>query len=79
MEKEIKNNLIDEIKNEIFDFYNLNIDDDVIEGWVEIYYENEDNEYCSTLFTDDNIPVFDTTEREDFLYYLDEIGVIELK
>jgi hypothetical protein len=36
-------------------------------------------EDCYKPFDDEGIPLFDTSEREDFMYYLEDLGIIELK
>jgi hypothetical protein len=35
-------------------------------------------EDCYKPFDDEGIPLFDTSEREDFMYYLEDLGIIEL-
>ena len=76
MTQELINRLIEEIKNEVFDFYNVNVDDQTVKDFTDWYYLDEDNkEY---LFDDEGNYYFETTEREDFMIYLDEIGVITL-
>jgi hypothetical protein len=73
MKKELINDLIETIKTEVFDFYDVKVEDDVIKEFIEWYYNDEetDEDYYKP-FTDDGNPVFDTTEREDFMIYLEE-------
>jgi 6-pyruvoyl-tetrahydropterin synthase len=78
MTKEIINDLVNEIKNEVFDFYNVKVEDETIKDFIDFYYMNEDNEDFKP-FDEYGIPVFDTTEREDFMYYLEDLGIVELK
>jgi 6-pyruvoyl-tetrahydropterin synthase len=78
MTKEMINDLVSEIKNEVFDFYNVKVEDETIKDFIDFYYMNEDNEDFKP-FDEDGIPVFDTTEREDFMYYLEDLGIVELK
>lgn len=78
MTKEMINDLVIEIKNEVFDFYNVKVEDETIKDFIDFYYMNEDNEGFKP-FDEDGIPVFDTTEREDFMYYLEDLGIVELK
>jgi 6-pyruvoyl-tetrahydropterin synthase len=78
MTKEMINDLVNEIKNEVFDFYNVKVEDETIKDFIDFYYMNEDNEDFKP-FDEDGIPVFDTTEREDFMYYLEDLGIVELK
>ena len=63
MTKKIKNQLIEEIRNEVKDFYNLSIEDKIIEDFIGWYFKG-------------NNPVFDTTEREDFILHLEDLGLI---
>ena len=78
MTKEMINDLVNEIKNEVFDFYKVKVEDETIKDFIDFYYMNEDNEDFKP-FDEDGIPVFDTTEREDFMYYLEDLGIVELK
>jgi len=76
MTQELINRLTEEIKEEVFHFYDLNVNDETVKDFISWYYLNEDNkEY---LFDDEGNYYFETTEREDFMIYLDEIGVITL-
>ena len=61
------NDLINEIKTEMLDFYNINVSEEVIKNFVSYYFKYKRN------------IVFDTTEREDLLYYLEELGLVKLK
>jgi len=76
MTTELIRNLVMEIKNEVKDFYNLDIEDEIIEDFIGWYYLNDDDDDCFKPFDDEGIPVFDTTEREDFILYLEGIGKI---
>jgi hypothetical protein len=78
MTKEMINDLVIEIKNEVFDFYKVKVEDETIKDFIDFYYMNEDNEDFKP-FDEDGIPVFDTTEREDFMYYLEDVGIVKLK
>jgi 6-pyruvoyl-tetrahydropterin synthase len=78
MTKEMINDLVNEIKNEVFDFYKVKVEDETIKDFIDFYYMNEDNEDFKP-FDEDGIPVFDTTEREDFMYYLEDVGIVKLK
>jgi len=70
MTQELFNRLIEEIKNKVSDFYNVNVDDETVKDFINNYYLNEDNkEY---LFDDEGNYYFETTEREDFMIYLDK-------
>ena len=74
MKKELVDNLIEEIKKEVFDFYGVKVKNNVIKEFIDYYYddeEEEDEDYYRP-FTDEGIPVFDTSEREDFMIYLEE-------
>ena len=73
MKKELFDNLVEEIKTEVFDFYSVRVNDDVVKEFIEYYYDDEETEddYYKP-FTDEGIPVFDTAEREDFMIYLEE-------
>jgi hypothetical protein len=61
------NDLINEIKTEMLDFYNINVNEEVIKNFVLYYFKYKRN------------IVFDTTEREDLLYYLEELELVKLK
>ena len=78
MKKEILNDLVNSIKDEIYDFYDVKVNDEVVIDFIEWYYLNEDNEEFKP-FDDEGIPVFDTSEREDFMYYLEDLGIVKLK
>ena len=76
MTQELINRLTEEIKQEVSFFYNVNVNDQTVKDFINNYYLNEDNkEY---LFDDEGNYYFETTEREDFMIYLDEVGVITL-
>jgi hypothetical protein len=70
METKMLNDLVIEIQNEVLDFYNVEVKD-----FISFYYENLEDE-CYKPFTDDGVPLFDTTEREDFMYHLEDLGLI---
>ena len=72
MTKKMIDDLVNEIKNEVFDFYNIKVSNEVVEDFISWYYMNEDNEDFKP-FDEDGIPVFDTSEREDFMYYLEDL------
>jgi len=78
MTKEMIDDLVNEIKNEVFDFYDVEVSDEVVKNFISWYYMNEDNENFKP-FTDEGIPVFDTSEREDFMYYLEDLGIVDLE
>jgi 6-pyruvoyl-tetrahydropterin synthase len=78
MTKEMINDLVNTIKDEIYDFYDVTVNDEVVVDFIEWYYLNEDNEEFKP-FDDEGIPVFDTSEREDFMYYLEDLGIVKLK
>jgi len=63
------NKLINEIQMEMRDFYNLEVSKEVIEDFIKWYFKGKWRK---------NI-VFDTVEREDLLYYLEELGLVKLK
>jgi hypothetical protein len=63
------NKLINEIQVEMRDFYNLEVSKEVIEDFIKWYFRGKWRK---------NI-VFDTGEREDLLYYLEELGLVKLK
>ena len=75
MTKKMIDDLVNEIKNEVFDFYNIKVSNEVVEDFISWYYMNEDNEDFKP-FDEDGIPVFDTSEREDFMYYLEDLGIV---
>ena len=72
------NDLVNTIKDGIFDFYDVKVNDEIVVDFIEWYYLNEDNEEFKP-FDDEGIPVFDTSEREDFMYYLEDLGIVKLK
>lgn len=76
MTQELINSLTEEIKQEVSFFYNVDVNDEIIKDFINNYYLNEDNKEC--LFDDEGNYYFETTEREDFMYYLDDINVITL-
>ena len=61
--------LINEIQVEMKDFYNLEVSKEVIGDFTNWYFKGKWRK---------NI-VFDTMEREDLLYYLEELGLVKLK
>jgi len=63
------NKLINEIQVEMRDFYNLEVSKEIIEDFIKWYFKGKWRK---------NI-VFDTVEREDLLYYLEELGLVKLK
>jgi hypothetical protein len=75
METKMLNDLVIEIQNEVLDFYNVEVNDEVVKDFISFYYENLEDE-CYKPFTDDGVPLFDTTEREDFMYHLEDLGLI---
>ena len=76
MTNELINSLTEEIKRSVNLFYNVDVNDQTVKDFINNYYLNEDNkEY---LFDDEGNYYFETTEREDFMYYLDDINVITL-
>jgi hypothetical protein len=76
MTTELINRLTEEIKESVSFFYNVNVNDQTVKDFINNYYLNEDNREC--LFDDEGNYYYETTEREDFMIYLDEIGVITL-
>jgi hypothetical protein len=54
---------------EMRDFYNIEVSKEVIEDFTKWYFRGKWRK---------NI-VFDTGEREDLLYYLEELGLVKLK
>jgi len=66
--------VVQEIQDEMFRFYNLNVGPNVIKQFLKMYNFDrieEDPDY-------DGYFCFDTTEREDLMYYLEELGLIKL-
>ena len=78
MKFKMMNDFVNEIKNEVFDFYGVEVEDEIVEDFVNWYYMNEDNEDFKP-FDENGIPIFDTSEREDFMYYLKDLGIVDLK
>jgi hypothetical protein len=77
MTNEVLNDFIEEIKNEVFDFYNVEVNDEIVKDFIKDYYLSFDDDYDGYRpFTDDGVPLFDTAEREDFMYYLEDLGII---
>lgn len=74
MKQEVLNDLVLRINNEVFDFYGVEVSLEIIEDFIGWYYLNEDNEEFNP-FDEDGIPVFDTSEREDFMLYLTDLGL----
>lgn len=74
MKQEVLNDLVLRINNEVFDFYGVEVSLEIIEDFIGWYYLNEDNEEFNP-FDEDGIPVFDTSEREDFMLYLKDLGL----
>ena len=74
MKQEVLNDLVLRINNEVFDFYGVDVSLEIIEDFIGWYYLNEDNEEFNP-FDEDGIPVFDTSEREDFMLYLKDLGL----
>ena len=70
----IEEDVIQEIQDEMFRFYNLNVGPNVIKQFLKMYHFDrieEDPDYDGDF-------CFDTTEREDLMYYLEELGLIKL-
>jgi len=76
MTTELINRLTEEIKQSVSFFYNVNVNDQTVKDFIDTYYLNEDNKEC--LFDDEGNYYYETTEREDFMIYLNEVGVITL-
>ena len=80
MTKEMINDLVNEIKNEVFDFYSVKVNDEVVKDFINEYYLSfDDDDECYKPFLEDGTPLFDTSEREDFMYYLEDLGIVKLK
>lgn len=62
-----KKQLVEDLKSEVLFFYDLKVDDEVTEEFVSWYFKNKRN------------PVIDTGEREDFMLFLEGIGIVKLK
>jgi hypothetical protein len=73
MTQELISNLVEKIKDEVLDFYEVEVEDQVVEDFVGWYYMDRGNEGFEP-FDEDGNPIFDTTEREDFMLYLEELG-----
>jgi hypothetical protein len=59
---------IQDIKDEMKDFYSLDVSDDDVNDWLEVYHYDrieDDPDYDGDF-------VFDTGEREDFYIYLQD-------
>jgi len=70
----IKEDVIQEIQDEMLRFYNLNVGPNVIKQFLKMYHFDrieEDPDYDGDFY-------FDTTEREDLMYYLEELGLIKI-
>jgi hypothetical protein len=70
----INEELILDIQTEMKELYNLLLTEDTIKDFIKVYHYDrieDDPDY-------DGYFVFDTTEREDLLYYLEELGLIKL-
>ena len=78
MTKEMIDDLVNEIKNEVFDFYDVEVEDKIVKDFIDLYYLNLEED-CYKPFTDEGLPLFDTSEREDFMYYLEDLGIIDLE
>ena len=63
----MKSELIKEIKDEVKVFYDVDVTGGVVSDFISWYFKRQKN------------PVFDTTEREDFMYYLEDLGIVKLK
>jgi hypothetical protein len=59
--------LVKDLKNEVMNFYDLEITDEVTLNFVKWYFKNKRN------------PCIDTSEREDFMCYLEDLDLIRLK
>jgi hypothetical protein len=70
----INEELILDIQTEMREFYNLLLTEDTIKDFLKFYHYDrieDDPDY-------DGVFVFDTTEREDLLYYLEDIGMVRI-
>jgi len=76
MTKESINRLTEEIQQSVSFFYNVNVDEQTVKDFINYYYLHEDNKEC--LFDENGNYYYETTEREDFMCYLDGINVIIL-
>jgi hypothetical protein len=77
MTQELINSLTEDIKRQTNLFYNVDVNDKTVKDFIDTYYLNEDNK--EHLFDNEGNYYFETSEREDFMIYLNEIGVIKLK
>jgi hypothetical protein len=62
-----KKQLIEELKKEVLFFYDLEVTDEITDEFVSWYFYRKRN------------PIIDTGEREDFMLFLEEKGIITLK
>lgn len=70
----INEELILDIQTEMRELYNLFLTEDTIKDFLKFYHYDrieDDPDY-------DGVFVFDTTEREDLLYYLEDIGMVRI-
>jgi hypothetical protein len=58
---------VEDIKNEMNEFYGITVSDEVVNDWLDMYCDDEE---------DDEF-VFDTSEREDFYLYLEEEDLLD--
>jgi len=66
--------LIEEIQNTMMDFYGLDVSEEVIKDFIQLYHYDrieDDPDYDGNF-------CFDTGEREDLVYYLEELGLVKL-
>jgi hypothetical protein len=56
----------------------VEVEDETVENFIDFYYLNLEED-CYKPFDDEGIPLFDTSEREDFMYYLEDLGIIDLE
>jgi hypothetical protein len=63
----MKSELIKEIKDEVKVIYDVDVTEEVVSDFISWYFKRQKN------------PIFDTTEREDFMYYLEDLGIVKLK
>jgi hypothetical protein len=64
---------VEDIKNEMKEFYNITVSDENVNEWLQMYHYDriEDDEDYDGEF------VFDTSEREDFYLHLEEEGLLD--
>jgi hypothetical protein len=70
----INKELILDIQTEMRELYNLLLTEDIIKDFLKFYHYDrieDDPDYDGEF-------VFDTTEREDLLYYLEDIGMVRI-